>query len=175
MKRMKLLKIPLITKLHSNDKTAKELMLKLEKSKALPTLNAFVNGGYTGNSEKFTFTNNEQKWFGSSLFGVSMNIPIFSSLGRSAATQHAKINLEKAEDDFTEIEQQLKLQIASAKSDYQFAIEDYDNKKQNLNLAERIEKKNQTKFFEGISSSFESKTSTNTIIYSTTRIFASYA
>jgi len=49
----------------------------------------------------------------------------------------------------------LKLQIATAKSDYQFAIEDYVNKKQNLNLAERIEKKNQTKFFEGIASSFE--------------------
>lgn len=41
------------------------------------------------------------------------------------------------------------------KSDYQFAIEDYDNKKQNLQLAERIEQKNQTKFFEGISSSFD--------------------
>ena len=138
-----------------NDKTSKELLLKLEKSKALPTLNAFVNGSYAGNSEKFTFTNNSQKWFGSSLLGVSMNIPIFSSLGRSAATQRAKINLEKSQDDLTEVEQQLKLQIAAAKSDYQFAIEDYENKKLNLNLAERIEKKNQTKFFEGISSSFE--------------------
>ena len=138
-----------------NDKTSKELLLKLEKSKALPSLNAFVNGGYAGNSEEFTFAKSDQKWFGSSLLGVSMNIPIFSSLGRSAATQRAKINLDKAEDDLTEVEQQIKLQIAVAKSDYQFAIEDYENKKQNLNLAERIEKKNQTKFFEGISSSFE--------------------
>lgn len=138
-----------------NDKTSKELLLKLEKSKALPTLNAFVNGSYTGNSEKFTFTNNSQKWFGASLLGVSMNIPVFSSFGRSAATQRARINLDKAEDDLTEVEQQIKLQIASAKSDYQFAIEDYENKKRNLNLAERIEQKNQTKFFEGIASSFE--------------------
>ncbi|GAL66073.1 outer membrane efflux protein precursor [Jejuia pallidilutea] len=74
---------------------------------------------------------------------------------RSAATQRARINLEKAKDALTETEQQLKLQIASAKSDYQFAIEDYENKKQNLNLAERIEKKNQIKFSEGIASSFE--------------------
>ncbi len=138
-----------------NDKTSKELLLKLEKSKALPTLNAFVNGSYAGNSEKFTFTEDFQKWFGSSLLGVSMNIPIFSSLGRSAAAQRARINLEKAEDDLTEVQQQIKLQIAAAKSDYQFAIEDYENKKLNLNLAERIEKKNQTKFFEGISSSFD--------------------
>ena len=142
-------------KIAFNDKTSKELLLKLEKSKALPSLSAFVNGSYAGNSETFTFGKSDQKWFGSSLLGVSMNIPIFSSLGRSAATQRAKINLEKAEDDLIEIGQQIKLQIASAKSDYQFAIEDYENKKQNLNLAERIEKKNQTKFFEGISSSFE--------------------
>lgn len=142
-------------KIAFNDKTAKELLLKLQKSKALPSLNAFLNGSYAGNSEEFTFAKNDQKWFGSSLLGVSMNIPIFSSLGRSASTQRAKINLEKAEDDLTEVEQQIKFQIAVAKSDYQFAIEDYENKKQNLNLAERIEQKNEIKFFEGISSSFE--------------------
>ena len=138
-----------------NDKRAQELLVKLEKSRALPTLNAFLNGQYNGNSDSFTFLNSDQVWFGSSLLGVSLNIPIFSSLGRSAATQRAKINLEKAEDDLTEVEQQLKFQIASSKSNYQFAIEDYDNKKQNLNLAERIEQKNQTKFFEGVGSSFE--------------------
>ncbi len=138
-----------------NDKESKKLLLKLEKSKALPTLNAFVNGGYQGYGDSFKFTSKDQKWFGSSLLGVSMNIPIFSSLGRSAATQRAKINLAKSEDDLIETEQKLQLQIASAKSDYQFAIEDYDNKKKNLNLAERIEHKNQTKFFEGIASSFD--------------------
>tara|TARA_R110000868_G_scaffold3024_12_gene20378 strand:+ start:7851 stop:9158 length:1308 start_codon:yes stop_codon:yes gene_type:complete len=138
-----------------NDKKAKELLLKLEKSKALPTLNAFINGVYDGYDDNFKFLQKEQDWLGSSLIGVRMNIPIFSSFGRSAATQRAKINLEKAENDLTEAEQQIRLKIALAKSDYQFAVEDYSNKKENLNLAERIEEKNQTKFFEGISSSFD--------------------
>jgi outer membrane protein TolC len=142
-------------KIATNDKRKNELLLKLEKSKALPTLSAFVNGGYSGNANRFDFLKKSQQWFGSSLLGFSMNIPIFSSFGRTASTQRAKINLEKSKDDLTEIEQKLKLQMATAKSDYQFSIEDYNNKKQNLNLAERIEKKNQTKFFEGIASSFE--------------------
>ena len=142
-------------KIAENDKTSKELLLKLEKSKALPTLNTFINGGYSAFGDEFNFTSKDQKWFGSSLLGVTLNIPLFSSLGRSAATQRARINLEKSKDDLTETKQRLKLQIASAKSDYQFAIEDFQNKKQNLNLAERIEAKNQTKFFEGIGSSFE--------------------
>jgi len=138
-----------------NDTEAKSLMVKLEKSKALPTLNAFINGGYSAFGDKFTFANGNQDWFGSSLFGVTLNIPIFSSGMRSAATQRAQINFEKAKTELAETEQTIKLQIASAKSDYQFAIEDYDNKKENLALAERIENKNQTKFFEGIGSSFE--------------------
>jgi len=142
-------------KIAENDKTTKELLVKLEKSKALPSLSAFINGGYTGNRESFNFTNTNEKWFGSSIFGVSLNVPIFSSGMRNAATQRAKINLEKAEINLTETEQMLNLQIQSAKSDYQFAIEDYQNKKENLILAERIETKNQTKFFEGIGSSFE--------------------
>ena len=142
-------------KIAKNDKKSKELLLKLEKSKALPTLSTFLNGGYSAFGNDFNFTNKDQKWFGSSLLGVNLNVPIFSSLGRSAATQRARINLEKAKDDLIETEQKIQLQIASAKSDYQFAIEDYTNKKENLNLAERIESKNQTKFFEGIASSFD--------------------
>lgn len=138
-----------------NDKKSKELLLKLEKSKALPTLSAYLNGGYLGFSDEFTFFDNDQNWAGFSTLGFNLNIPIFSSGKRSAATQRAKINLEKAEDDLTETQQRLNLEIQTAKSNYKFATEDYYNKKQNLELAERIENKNQTKFFEGIASSFE--------------------
>lgn len=142
-------------KIAENDKRSKELLLKLEKSKALPQLSAYLNGGYLGFSDDFSFLNSDQDWAGFSSFGFNLNLPIFSSGGRSAATQRARINLEKSKDDLTETEQRLKLQIETAKSNYRFATEDYNNKKQNLSLAERIESKNQTKFFEGVGSSFE--------------------
>jgi outer membrane protein TolC len=138
-----------------NDKTSKELFVKLEQSKALPQLTGFINGGYLGFSNDFTFFDSSQSWSGFSAFGINLNIPIFSSLGRTANTQRAKIELEIAEESLTQLEQQIRLDIARAKSDYQFSIENYDVKKQNLKLAERIEKKNETKFFEGIASSFE--------------------
>ncbi len=142
-------------KIAENNKRAKKLLVQLEKAKALPTLSAFVNAGYTGNANQFDFLQSNQRWFGASLFGVNMSIPIFSSGKRNAITQQAKINLEKATNELLETEQQLKLQIAAAKSKYQFAIEDLENKKQNLNLAERIAYKNKIKFTEGITGSFE--------------------
>ncbi|WP_136482388.1 TolC family protein [Cognatitamlana onchidii] len=138
-----------------NDKISKELLIKLAKSKSMPSLNAFLNGGYNSFSDDFTFLNKDQDYFGFAVFGVGMSIPILSSGGRSAATQRAKINYEKAQDDLIETEQRIRLDIATAQSDYQYSIEDYSNKKESLDLAERIEAKNQTKFFEGIASSFD--------------------
>ena len=49
----------------------------------------------------------------------------------------------------------IKLQYESTKSEYEYSIEQYATSKSNLNLAERIEKKQQVKFKEGISTSFE--------------------
>ncbi|MBC29488.1 MAG: transporter [Muricauda sp.] len=129
--------------------------LKLAKSRALPTLNAFVNYGGLSFSDRFNFFDRGQPWFGFSTVGVDLSIPIFSSLKRSASTQRAKIAFEKAKTQLTEAEERIRLQLESAKSNYILAIEEYATSKQNLELAERIEKKNQIKYAEGIASSFD--------------------
>lgn len=142
-------------KIALNDLKSKELLLKLEKSKALPTLDVFINGSYSGNNNRFEFFDNSQKWFGASLFGVNMNIPIFSSFGRSSNTQKAQVNLNKSKASLENTSQQIKLEISKAKTELQFAVENHENKKQALSLAERIESKNQIKFSEGVATSFE--------------------
>ena len=128
---------------------------RLEKSKFLPSLSAFVNYGTSANSDDFTFFNGDQKWYQSSVLGVSLNIPIFSSGMRSAANQRTKIALDQAKTDFEQTQQQIKLDLTTAQSNYQFAIENYENSKKNLALSERIENKNQIKFTEGLSTSFD--------------------
>ncbi len=133
----------------------RSLELKLQKSKALPSLSAGVNFGYNGYSEKFTFFNSDQRYFNYSNLGVNLNIPIFSSFARSARTQQARIALEKAKTDLTDTEQKIQLLFQYAKSDYEFSVEQYNSSKENLALAERIEKKQQIKFKEGLSSSFD--------------------
>lgn len=140
--------------------------LKLAKSRALPTLNAFVNYGANSFGDSFNFLSEGQQWFDFSTFGVDLNIPIFSSLGRSASTQRAKIAYEKAKTQLTEAEEQIKLQLESAKSDYILSIEEYETSKDNLSLAERIENKNQVKYSEGLATSFELRQA-QTQLYST--------
>ncbi|MEJ1221676.1 TolC family protein [Sediminicola sp. 1XM1-17] len=129
--------------------------LKLAKSRALPTLNAFLNYGSTAFSQNFDFFSGDQEWYDSSVLGFDLSIPIFSSFKRSATTARAKIALEKAKTQLEEAKENIRLQLENAKSEYLFAIEQYDTSKDNLALAERIEHKNQVKYTEGLASSFE--------------------
>jgi outer membrane protein len=138
-----------------NVEESKRLTLKYEKSKALPSLAAQVNFGYNAFANEFNFLSTNQKWSNYSNLGVGLNVPIFSSGGRSSRVQQAKIEFEKAKTSLTETEQKLKLQHQRAKSDYEFSIQQYNNAQTNLKLAERIESKQQIKFKEGLSTSFD--------------------
>lgn len=145
--------------------TSKELLLKLEKSKALPSLGAAYNFGANTFGNTFTMFNQDQQWFSYSNLGISLNVPIFSSFGRSSRTQQAKIALDQAKTQLTETEQKLKLQYESARNDFEFSIEQLGTSKSTLNLAERIENKNQIKFKEGLATSFD-LTDAQTQLYS---------
>lgn len=131
------------------------LLHKLEKSKYLPSLAANLNFGYNAFGNEFTFFNSSQRWLNYSNVGVSLNIPVFSSFGRKSKVQQAKIEYEKAKIQQTDLEENLNLQFQSALSNYQFSVEEYNNSKNNLKLAERIENKQKIKFKEGLSTSFE--------------------
>lgn len=138
-----------------NSLLSQELMVKYEKSQSLPRLSAFLNGGYNAYDDKFTFLDTNRKWFGMALVGVSLEIPIFSSGMRASKVQRSKIELEKSKNDFEQTKQQLLLQHQKAQSDLQFAIEEHQTHKENLDLAKRIESKNQIKYREGLATSFD--------------------
>jgi outer membrane protein TolC len=132
-----------------------EILVKLEKSKALPKLTAFVNYGAQANSDTFGFFTNNQVYYDQSVLGLSLNVPIFSSGMRSARTAQKKILYEQSLLQLELTKNQVELDIQSSKNDYKFSLENYANKEKSLDLANRIENKNQIKFFEGLTSSFE--------------------
>ena len=142
-------------KIQENLVQSKKLLLLLEKSNALPSLAAAYNFGYNAFGNQFQFFTNNQRWLNFSNVGLSLNVPIFSSLGRSARTQQAKIALEQAKTQMTQVEQSLKLRFEKAKSDYEYSLEQLNTTKSSLTLAERIENKQQIKLKEGLSSSFD--------------------
>ena len=138
-----------------NNTKSQKTLLTLEKSKALPTLRAFIKGGYDGNNDSFRFFKSDQKWYGYSIAGVSMSVPIFSSLRKSAKTQQARIEFEKSKIDLSESKKRIIIELDNAESEYQYAVSSYNSNVENVKLAEKIERKNQIKFIEGLISGLD--------------------
>jgi outer membrane protein TolC len=144
----------------------RRLEYKLEQAKYLPTLSGFVNLGTQSFGDDFTFFNNNNRWFAQSITGVSLNIPIFSSFGRRASVAKAKLAWDQATIDFTRTQEEIRLNYEMAQANYKNAVDSYMTSKENLRLAERIENKNNIKFKEGLSTSFDLRQA-QTQLYST--------
>jgi outer membrane protein TolC len=139
---------------------------QLEKAKSLPTVTGFINYGTLTANNDFVFLDGGQPWFQNSIAGVSINLPIFSSLGRKAAQDRTKIAWDQAETDLQRTIEEVRLNYETALNNYETAIDNYTTSKDNLTLAERIENKNQVKFKEGVASSFDLRQA-QTQLYST--------
>jgi len=138
-----------------NQKEQKRLELKLEKSKYLPTLNAFVNYSTNAFGNDFEFFSTTQEWFDASILGVNLNVPIFSSFMKRANTKMKKIQFEQSKTLLNQKAKQVSLEYQQAKSQFELDVANYDSSKLNLDLSERIATKNTIKYKEGVASSFE--------------------
>ena len=115
-----------------NFQEQRNLELKLQKTKALPSLAAVVNVGYNAFGNQFQFFTSNQKWLNYSNMGVSLSVPIFSSFARNARTQQAKIDFDKAQINLIQTTQKVYLELETAKVEYQYSIEEFETSKEIL-------------------------------------------
>jgi outer membrane protein TolC len=142
-------------KISQNIFDTKRIEYKLEKSKQLPKVSGFLSGTYTGYNNEFDFTNKSQNWFGSSVLGVNLEIPIFNAFKLNVSSQKAKIAMNQALTNLEEQQEKTQVEVQQKLNDYQLAIQALNVSERNMNLSISIEEKNSIKFFEGIVSSFE--------------------
>ena len=130
-------------------------LLKIEKSKYLPTASAFINYQQQALSNDFSFFSNGDRWFPMSVWGINLKIPIWDSFAKAASVKRSKLNLERIHDQKTFTEQQLTMQFSNARSNYISAFEKMNAEEANIKLAESIRDKTIIKFNEGLASSVE--------------------
>ena len=63
--------------------------------------------------------------------------------------------VEKSVIDYSESKKRILIELENAESEYQYALNSCNNAIENLKLAEKIERKNQIKFLEGLISGLE--------------------
>ena len=151
-------------KISKNTYDTKKLEYKFEQSKRLPKITGFYSNSFTGYNDDFKFLQSDQKWFGSSVFGINLEVPIFSSLGLRASSQKAKYAMDNAETSYVDHKERVRALVKQKLNDFLLALDSYNIDRENMMLSISIEEKNSIKFFEGMVSSFELRQAQNQLL-----------
>lgn len=135
-------------KLIETQENLSKLYLKLQKTYFLPDIAGFYSHQFNFNNKALTFTPPD-------MLGVSMTIPIFGSGMKLARIKQAKLALEKSTNLKTQVELGLKTNFSDAQSSFITALNNYQTYKKNVELSQKIYKRNIVKYQEGLIGSLE--------------------
>lgn len=131
-----------------------KLNLRKERFSYAPSIAAFFSHQQQNMSNKFEVFSGAT-WYPSTLWGISLKLPIIAGGMRLAKNGQAKIEYEKAQTTTKQVDQSLLLQAQQAKSNYTTSYSLYLNQKEGLRIAEKINNQSVIKFTEGLISSIE--------------------
>ena len=129
-----------------------ELEVKNQKSAYLPKLAGFISTQQQG----FGFDEVVQTdWFPSTLWGLQLQVPIFSSGMRSSRVKQAQLTMQQTQVNLTATQERLIAEAVERSQKARTAMDSYNTAQQNLQLSQRIFDRTSIKFSNGLSSSFE--------------------
>lgn len=105
--------------------------------KMLPSIVAFGSWGFNSNANDFNF--NKGKSFPSAV-GVTVRMPLFSSFSRMSYGQKDKVAWEKSKIEAENTGIELRLEMEKLRAEYYANFANYQSKKENLHLNEKIYK-----------------------------------
>ncbi len=126
------------------------LLLKKEKFEYLPSVSAFFSYSQSAMRDQFNFFSGQEKWFPSSVLGLNVSIPVFSSGQRLARVAQAGLELQKAKNQKKQVADSLKLALEQARSEYQDSYARQISTNESLTLAKRIYQDSRSKFNKGL-------------------------
>lgn len=150
------------------------LDVKNKKANYLPSVNAFWNHQQVAQRNETDFFNKDKPWFPTTIWGIQVSIPIFSSGMRMAQVSQAKLEVEKSENSLAQMDEALKLQMSQALTNYQLAKETVVLKEKSIEAASLVFEDNRILYNEGTLSSIELTQSQNQLLMQQTEYTNAY-
>ena len=130
---------------------------RLTKSKRLPTIGAFMSHSQNAFSNNVEFNT----WYPTTLWGISIKAPIFSSFMQNAKEKQSKLEWEKAKNNKWQASESLKMQAENTLNEFQLALQQEEIHAQNAQLAAALMAQAMVKKKAGVSTSMEVTQSIN--------------
>jgi outer membrane protein TolC len=141
-----------------------KLQINLAKAAYQPTVSAFLSQTENAQRDAFTFFNFKEKWYPTSIFGVNIAIPIFSSGARYYKVQQANLDYQKALNTNRQVNESLALGALTARNNFQVSVETFRNKRDNFDLAKKIYGKDQIRYKSGVASTTDLNQTYNSLL-----------
>lgn len=144
-----------------------ELNVKNQRAAYLPSLSAFANLGYSTQSANIggLFKTNSNisesngigpdKWYPYSMFGLTLNVPVFTGFQTRYKVQQERIALQKIENNFISMKSGIDLEVQQSTVNYQNATKSLTAQKQNMDLAAKVARVTKIKYEQGVGSNLE--------------------
>ncbi len=126
------------------------LLLKKEKSEYLPNVSLFFTYSQSAMRDRFNFFSGKEDWYPSSIVGLNVSIPIFSSGQRLARVAQANLELQKSKNQKKQVADSLKLALQQARAEYKDAYATEKSTSDSVTLARRIYENSRAKFNKGM-------------------------
>lgn len=144
--------------------TMQHLNVKSKKAAYMPTLAGFFTVQTQAQRNKVNFFDSKEPYLYGNFWGLSLNVPILSGGQRKYATQKASVEVKRMESQLDFVKQQALLNYESARIELNNANQTFALSKQSMDLAQQLYDKENTKYKEGIGSSFDLTTRNSNLI-----------
>jgi len=142
------------------------------KAGYLPSLNLSANLGGMAMRKQFNFFDSNEKWYANSSLVFSLRVPIFDGLQRQQRIAQSNLNIQKSKVKIDQSKQAITLDLNNVENQYLTAVNNIQNEKGNLDLAEKVYKNTQLQYQEGAATALELVQSENSYNESTNNYFA---
>lgn len=140
--------------LAENGLLMQQLNVKAKKAALMPNLAAFYNVQTQGLREEFSYLDTALPWFPIQLWGVQLNIPILSGGSNTKTIKKTEVEVRRMTDLVSMTTEAVRLEYSNASAGLSFSKQRMAQAKANLELAKSILQKEEIKYREGLSNSF---------------------
>jgi outer membrane protein TolC len=140
--------------LAENGLLMQQLNVKSKKAVLMPNLAAFYNVQTQGLRDEFNYFDTSLPWFPVQLWGIQLNVPILSGGSKSKTIKKTEVEVRRMTDMVAMTKEAVQLEYNTATTELTFSKKRMTQAKANLELAKSILQKEEIKYREGLSNSF---------------------
>ncbi len=135
--------------------TLSNLNLKNKKANYLPSLTGFFSHKQSAQRNEFNFFDGDEKWYPTTIWGLSLNVPIYSSGKKKSQVDQAALKVIKTQNTLKQADRGLELKMKQAITNYKNAVDSYKIQQEAIKVAQEIVDMTVTKYKLGSALSLE--------------------